>query len=134
VNTHQAYLNNLSYVHIVLLAITNIPASLEINKFYPTLLSVLASDVFLPYGIRPWHKIVEVRVNFASLIKMKCCIVAVSIGITALLVLKHNAINAGVSGTVALIYTIALCMLLCIGVYDKIVNRNYEASLSRTEE
>lgn len=72
--------------------------------------------------------------NFASLIKMKCCIVLVSVGITALLVLKHSAINAGVSGTVALIYTIALCMLLCIGIYDKIVNRNYEANLSRSEE
>ncbi len=61
--------------------------------------------------------------TFKGLVKMKCCILIASSGMTALLVYTNSIINAGISGTVALIYGIALVMLLGIGCYDRCVNR-----------
>ena len=62
--------------------------------------------------------------TFKGLIKMKCCVVLSASAITAYLFLTHNPINAGVSGTVALIYGIGLCMLIGIGCYDRCINKD----------
>jgi len=67
--------------------------------------------------------------TFKGLVKMKCCLVLSSTGITAFLIYTNSVINAGISGTVALIYGIALIMLMGIGCYDRCVNRGCEESI-----
>jgi len=67
--------------------------------------------------------------TFKGLVKMKCCVVVISCAITAFLIYTNSIINAGISGTVALIYGIALVMLLGIGFYDRSVNRECLAAL-----
>lgn len=62
--------------------------------------------------------------TFKGLVKMKCCLVLSSSAITAFLIYTNSVINAGISGTVALIYGIALIMLMGIGCYDRCVNRD----------
>ena len=65
-----------------------------------------------------------------GLIKMKCCVVCVTGGTTgALLLLQHNLINTGITGTIALVYSIALMLLVCIAVHEKVVCRRDEAEL-----
>jgi len=68
--------------------------------------------------------------TFKGLVKMKCCVVVFSTLITASLVYSNSIINAGISGTVALIYGIALTMLLSIGIYDRRVNREHLQELN----
>ncbi len=71
--------------------------------------------------------------TFKGLVKMKCCVVVFSTLITASLIYTNSVINAGISGTVALIYGIALTMLLSIGIYDRHVNKEYIEELSAEE-
>ncbi len=71
--------------------------------------------------------------TFRSLVKMKCCVVVFSTLITASLIYTNSVINAGISGTVALIYGIALVMLLGIGCYDRCVNRECLEELKQAE-
>ena len=71
--------------------------------------------------------------TFKGLIKMKCCVVVFSSLITASLVYTNSVINAGISGTVALIYGIALFMLLGIGCYDRCINKECLQELSAAE-
>ena len=72
--------------------------------------------------------------TFKGLIKMKCCVVVFSSLITASLVFTNSVINAGISGTVALIYGIALVMLLGIGCYDRCVNKECLEELQKHGE
>lgn len=59
-----------------------------------------------------------------NLIKMKCCLVCVTGGVTGLLlVFGHNRINSGITGTIALVYGIALVLLVSIAIHDKLVNQ-----------
>ena len=71
--------------------------------------------------------------TFKNLVKMKCCVVVFSTMITAALIYTNSVINAGISGTVALIYGIALVMLLGIGCYDRCVNRECLEQLKQGE-
>ncbi len=61
-----------------------------------------------------------------GLIKMKCCIVLASTLVTAAIVLFHlNALHAGISATVALVYALAVSMYIGIGVQDHRANRQH---------
>jgi len=63
--------------------------------------------------------------TLAGLVKMKCCVVMTTVSATAfLMIFGSNKINTGITGTIAVIYGIALGMLVCIAVHDKIVNRD----------
>ena len=73
--------------------------------------------------------------TLAGLVKMKCCVVITTVSATAFLMLfTSNMINTGITGTIALIYSIALGMLVCIAVHDKIVNRHALAALAEEGE
>lgn len=62
--------------------------------------------------------------NLRGLIKLKCCIVCLTGGATAILVIiGTNLIHTGISGTIAMVYSIALLQLICIMAHEKISNR-----------
>ena len=73
--------------------------------------------------------------TLAGLVKMKCCVVFTTVAATAyLMFFTSNMINTGITGTIAIIYSIALGMLVCIGIHDKIVNRGAMAALAEEGE
>ena len=73
--------------------------------------------------------------TLAGLVKMKCCVVFTTVAATAYLMLfTSNLINTGITGTIAIIYSIALAMLVCIAVHDKIVNRGMVEALAEDGE
>jgi len=69
-----------------------------------------------------------------GLIKMKCGIVLASLAISGLLSLTHSTINAGISQTIAIIYGIALTMLMCIACYDRCINKDYQETSQSTTD
>ncbi len=57
--------------------------------------------------------------SIRSLIKIKCCIVAVTSGVTAIMLgFGWNHINTGITATIALLYIIALSLLICIMMHE----------------
>lgn len=61
-----------------------------------------------------------------GLVKMKCCVVLAASGVTAMIVaFKLNALHAGISGTVALVYGLAVAMYLAIAIQDRRANRQH---------
>jgi len=69
-----------------------------------------------------------------GLIKMKCCVVLASLAISDILSLTHSSINAGISGTIALIYGIALIMFLSIACYDRCINKNHPIEMESSSD
>ena len=65
---------------------------------------------------------------------MKCCIVVASLAISGILSLTHSTINSGISGTIALIYSIALIMLMSIACYDRCINKDYRSGTETNRE
>lgn len=63
--------------------------------------------------------------TLCNLIKMKCCLVGFLAGVTGIfLVVGHNLIYTGITGTIALLYGIALLMLVSIAVHERICSRD----------
>lgn len=61
-----------------------------------------------------------------GLVKMKCCVVLVSALVTAMIVLfQLNVLHAGISGTVALVYGIAVAMYIGIALDDRRANSKH---------
>lgn len=57
--------------------------------------------------------------SIRGLIKIKCCIVAVTSGVTAIMLgFGWNLINTGITATIALLYIIALLLLISIMMHE----------------
>ena len=71
--------------------------------------------------------------TLCKLIKMKCCLVGFLAGVTGiLLIIGHNRIYTGITGTIALVYGIALLMLVAIAFHERLC-RDGEADCGSRE-